>query len=182
MYKRFWHLFIAAGTACGVIATNGFASFADDSPVMRLRRQVAITNASLDVYLHSQRRLPRPAPSIISTPSTSPGPSTQAVSDENSLLIERPSSSLAQDTFQPSSSLYQVSHSVARWLKHYGHPVICNMMFCNGSCQNFDDGCPSFSRPIAEFLYADTSGCAMPSSPIGAACSANEQGESCCPK
>jgi hypothetical protein len=64
-------------------------------------------------------------------------------------LIETP----AAATQQP----YSIESSFLRWLKHFKNPVVCDMIFCHGSCANYDDSCPSFRHHLLSFL--DQAGC-----------------------
>jgi len=83
--------------------------------------------------LHYRRRLPR----FNATPQT---PDTAVDSSEYAMQ-------------------HQVSASLRRWLKHFGNPVVCNMIFCHTSCADYDDSCPSFGRPLLENMLDDYSGC-----------------------
>ncbi len=72
-------------------------------------------------------------------------------------------------------ALFQVSAGLHRWLQNFGSPVICNMIFCHGSCADFDDSCPSFKRPLLEAMLDAERGCNMqsPASASAVSCSEN---------
>lgn len=172
MRRQFYRLSIISG----IVAAGTSASLADDHSWSHLRQQIAATEMNnTDTGLHDSRRLPRPLP-------TASG--TGGDSDGNALLIERPHSVensvkyLADDD----ASLHQVSHNLVRWLKHFGSPVVCDMVFCHTSCQDYDDSCPSFKRSVAELLFAQSTGCVMPQSPSQSVNSLLERLDSCCNK
>jgi hypothetical protein len=81
-------------------------------------------------------------------------------------LIETPT-----DATQPP---YSVESSFLRWLKHYKNPVVCDMIFCHGSCANYDDSCPSFRHHLLSFL--DEASC---NSNVGPNSESSDSGESC---
>ena len=78
---------------------------------------------------------------------------------------------------------FQVLASVRRWQKHFGNPVICNMIFCHGSCADYDDSCPSFKHSLLENLLEENVGCNLQPRAAEGVGNSREQGkgaDACC--
>ncbi|HEY9760445.1 MAG TPA: hypothetical protein V6C97_35125 [Oculatellaceae cyanobacterium] len=175
MRRQFYRLSIVPGIVYSIVVAGTSAALADDRSPLNMRRQIAATNVIAGSGSHNSRRLPRPLPQARASGGDS---------DDNALLIERPHSveKSAKYLADDDASLHQVSHNFARWLKHFGNPVVCDMVFCHTSCQDYDDSCPSFKRSVGELLFAQSTGCTMPQSQSPSVHSVLERLDSCCRK
>jgi hypothetical protein len=78
---------------------------------------------------------------------------------ENNYLMPRPVDGFDQVTVKGQTQLPSVvEKSFNRWLKHFKNPPVCEMVFCHGSCADYDDSCPSFKHHLLSFLDEDN-GC-----------------------
>jgi hypothetical protein len=84
--------------------------------------------------------------------------SSAAGIDENYVVPRSPNNRLLIGAPPGATQLpYSVESSFLRWLKHYKNPVVCDMIFCHGSCANYDDSCPSFRHHLLSFLDEESS-------------------------
>ena len=76
---------------------------------------------------------------------------------DESYILPRSNNSQLPVVPDANSPPYTVETSFRRWLKHYKNPVVCDMIFCHGSCADYDDSCPSFRHHVLTILDEESS-------------------------
>ena len=73
-----------------------------------------------------------------------------------------PSAAAPASSFDDGAVPFSTLIGLRRWLRNYGSPVVCEMIFCHSSCSAYDDGCPSFKQSLLANLLGQGSGCSAP--------------------